>query len=154
MNIDKITDKLKKIKSPKKEKCSHWNNHLNSLVSFVRGDRLDFDHILCVEMNTYWFPSPTPHFFTVSWIWGPALKTTLLLRSLLQVDLILLLGVLLICQGTFNFKESNMLFSSFVCCFSRALCSLWVPGKQEWTELHAALRTEVMRWDTYVDSFQ
>ena len=32
------------------------------------------------------------------------------------------------CQGTFNFKESNMLhFSSFVCHFSRILCSLSVP---------------------------
>ena len=47
-------------------------------------------------------------------------------------------------QGTFNFKESNRLFSSFVCCFSRALCSLSVPGKQERAELHAVLRTEVM----------
>ena len=33
-----------------------------------------------------------------------------------------------ICQGMFNFKESNMLhFSSFVCHFSRILCSLSVP---------------------------
>ena len=32
------------------------------------------------------------------------------------------------CQGMFNFKESNMLhFSSFVCHFSRILCSLSVP---------------------------
>ena len=31
-------------------------------------------------------------------------------------------------SGTFNFKESNMLhFSSFVCHFSRILCSLSVP---------------------------
>ena len=47
------------------------------------------------------------------------------------------------CQGTFNFKGSNM-FSSFVCHFSRTLCSLLGPGKQEWAELHAVLRTEVM----------
>ena len=39
------------------------------------------------------------------------------------------------CPGTFNFKGSNM-FSSFVCCFSRTLCSLSGPGKQEWAELH------------------
>ena len=38
-----------------------------------------------------------------------------------------------------------MLFSSFVCCFSRGLCSLSVPGKQEGAELHAVLRTAVMR---------
>ena len=36
---------------------------------------------------------------------------------------------LIFCQGTFNFKGSNM-FSSFVCHFSRTLCSLSVPGKQ------------------------
>ena len=37
-----------------------------------------------------------------------------------------------------------MLFPPFVCCFSRALCSLSVPGKQERAELHTVLRTEVM----------
>ena len=36
--------------------------------------------------------------------------------------------VIWIVQGTFKFKESNMLhFSSFVCYFSRILCSLSVP---------------------------
>lgn len=37
-----------------------------------------------------------------------------------------------------------MLFPPFVCCFSRAFCSLSVPGKQERAELHTVLRTEVM----------
>ena len=43
----------------------------------------------------------------------------------------LLLGrkVMTNCQGTFNFKGSNMFF--FVGCFSRTLYSLSVPGKQE-----------------------
>ena len=58
------------------------------------------------------------------------------------------------CQGTFNFRGSNMLFSSFVCCFSRTLYSLSVPGKQEKAELNAVLRTEVMRRGTCLDSFQ
>ena len=35
--------------------------------------------------------------------------------------------------------------SSFVCCFSRTLYSLSVPGKQERAELHTAVRTEIMR---------
>ena len=58
------------------------------------------------------------------------------------------------CRGTFSFKGSNMLFLSFVCCFSRILYSLSVPGKQEWEELHAVLRTEIMREGTCLDSFQ
>lgn len=62
------------------------------------------------------------------------------------------------CQGTFNFKGSNMLFSSFVCHFSRTLYSLSVPGKQERSELHAVLRTEIMRrapaWIPFSDSLQ
>ena len=58
------------------------------------------------------------------------------------------------CQGTFNFKGSNMLFSSFVCHFSRTLYSFSVPGKQEWAELHAVLRTEIMRKGTCLDSLQ
>ena len=57
------------------------------------------------------------------------------------------------CQGSFNFKGSNM-FSSFVCRFSRTLCSLSVPRKQEWAELHAVLRTEIMGKDTCLDSLQ
>ena len=57
------------------------------------------------------------------------------------------------CQGTFNFKGSSM-FSSFVCHFSRTLCSLSVPGKQEWAELHAVLKTEIMRRGTCLASFQ
>ena len=44
--------------------------------------------------------------------------------------------------------------SSFVCCFSRTLYSLSVPGKQEWAELHAVLRTEIMRKRTCLDSLQ
>ena len=43
---------------------------------------------------------------------------------------------------------------SFVCCFSRTLYSLSVPGKQEQGELHTILRTEIMRKGTYLDSFQ
>ena len=55
------------------------------------------------------------------------------------------------CQGTFNFKGSNM-FSFFACCFSRILCSLSVPGKQERAELHAVVRTEIMGKGTCLDS--
>ena len=58
------------------------------------------------------------------------------------------------CQGTFNFKGSTMLFSSFMCHFSRTLYSLSVPGKQERADLHAVLRTEIMRKGTCLDSFQ
>ena len=47
-----------------------------------------------------------------------------------------------------------MLFSSFVCHFSRTLYSLSVPGKQERADLHAVLRTEIMRKGTCLDSFQ
>ena len=47
-----------------------------------------------------------------------------------------------------------MLFSSFVCHFSRTLYSLSVPGKQEWAELHTLLRTEIMKKGTCLDSFQ
>ena len=57
------------------------------------------------------------------------------------------------CQGTFNFKGSNM-FSSFVCHFSRTLCSLSVPGKQKQAELHTFLRTEIMGKSTCFDSLQ
>ena len=46
------------------------------------------------------------------------------------------------------------MFSSFVCRFSRTLCSLSVPGKQEWAELHAVLRTEIMGKSTCLDSLQ
>ena len=41
-----------------------------------------------------------------------------------------------------------------MCCFSRALYSLSVPGKQEPAELRAVLRTEIMRKSTCLDSFQ
>ena len=58
------------------------------------------------------------------------------------------------CWGTFSFKGSKMLFFSFVCCFSRILYSLSVPGKQERAEWHAVLRTEIMREGTCLDSFQ
>ena len=44
--------------------------------------------------------------------------------------------------------------SSFVCCFSRTLYSLSVPGKHERAELRAALRTEIMRRGACLDSFQ
>ena len=44
--------------------------------------------------------------------------------------------------------------SSFVCCFSRTLYSLSVPGKHKRAELHAALRTEIMRRGACLDSFQ
>ena len=58
------------------------------------------------------------------------------------------------CQGMFNFKGSNMSFSSFVCRFSRTLYSLSVSGKQERAELHTVLRTEIVRKGTCLDSFQ
>ena len=45
------------------------------------------------------------------------------------------------CQGTFNFKGSNMLYFLPLCAISQRLCSLSVPGKQEGAELHAVLRT-------------
>ena len=54
-------------------------------------------------------------------------------------------------QGMFNFNGSNMFF--FVL-FSRTLYSLSVPGKQEQAELHAVLRTEIMRKGTCLDYFQ
>ena len=54
---------------------------------------------------------------------------------------------------TFSFKGSNM-FSSFVCRFSRTLCSLSVPGKQERAELNAVLRTEITGKSTCLDSLQ
>ena len=45
----------------------------------------------------------------------------------------------IICQGTFSFKESNMLhFSSFVCHFSRILCSLLVPIPGTSTAAHSS----------------
>ena len=44
--------------------------------------------------------------------------------------------------------------SYFVCCFSRTLYFLSVPGKQEQAELHAVLRTEIMRRGTCLNSFQ
>ena len=47
-----------------------------------------------------------------------------------------------------------MLFFSFVCCFSRILYFLSVPGKQEQAELHAVLRTEIMREGTCLDCLQ
>ena len=62
-------------------------------------------------------------------------------------------SVFVTCQGTFDFKGPNM-FSSFVCHFSRTLCSLLGPGKQEWAELHAVLRTEIMGKGTCLDSLQ
>ena len=46
-----------------------------------------------------------------------------------------------------------MLFS-FVCHFSRILCSLSVPRRREWAELYAVLRTEIMREGTCWDSLQ
>ena len=58
------------------------------------------------------------------------------------------------CWGTFSFKGSKMLFFSFVCCFSRILYSLSVPGKQERAEWLAVLKTEIMREGTCLDSFQ
>ena len=72
----------------------------------------------------------------------------------LQYDwMIKLLDLLDQCQGAFSFKGSNM-FSSFVCRFSRILCSLLVPGKQERAELHVVLGTETMRRGTCLDSLQ
>ena len=47
-----------------------------------------------------------------------------------------------------------MLFSSFVCHFSRTLYSLSVPGKEERAELHAVLRTEIVRKSTCLDPLQ
>ena len=66
---------------------------------------------------------------------------------------VLLISAIVSCQVMFNFQGSNM-FSSFVCCFSRTLCSLSVPGKQERVELHAVLRTEIMGKGTCLDSLQ
>ena len=69
-----------------------------------------------------------------------------------------MLKIIALCQGTFNFKGFNILLSSFVCRFSRTLYSLSVPGKQERSELHAVLRTEIMRrapaWIPFRDSLQ
>ena len=46
-----------------------------------------------------------------------------------------------------------MIFSSFVCWFSRTLFFI-SSGKQEWAELHTVLRTEVMRKSICLDSLQ
>ena len=46
------------------------------------------------------------------------------------------------------------MFSSFVCHFSRTLCSLSVPEKQERAELHTVLRTEITEKNTCLDSLQ
>ena len=46
------------------------------------------------------------------------------------------------------------MFSSFVCHFSRTLCSLSVPGKQDQEELHAVLSTEIMTKGTCLGSLQ
>ena len=77
------------------------------------------------------------HIHILSWFWSN-----------------LMLKIIALCQGTFNFKGSNMLFSSFVCRFSRTLYSLSVSGKQERAELHTVLRTEIVRKGTCLDSFQ
>ena len=57
------------------------------------------------------------------------------------------------CQGTFNFKGSNMLFSSFVGHFSRTLYSLSVLGKRA-----SRAASSSQDWDhekgTCLDSFQ
>ena len=99
-----------------------------------------------VSPNSHWLPGHLPFHQDedpLGWpqVWGPRRANT---------------GFIPLphCQGTFNFKGSNMLFSSFVCSFFRTLYSLSVPGKQEWAELHALLRTEIMREGTCLDSFQ
>ena len=48
---------------------------------------------------------------------------------------------ILSCQGTFNFKGSNMLHFLSLCAICQGLCSLSVPGIQERVELYAILRT-------------
>ena len=45
-------------------------------------------------------------------------------------------------------------YSLLLCAVSQGLYSLSVPGKLEWAELHAVLRTEIMRKGTCLDSFQ
>ena len=58
----------------------------------------------------------------------------------------------LACRGRSTLRDP--ICSSFVCCFSSTLYSLLVPGKQERAELHAVLRTEIMRKGTCLDSLQ
>ena len=58
------------------------------------------------------------------------------------------------CQGTFNFKGSNMLHFLSLCAVSQGLCSLPVPGIQDRAALHAVLRTEIMGKTTCLDSLQ
>ena len=57
------------------------------------------------------------------------------------------------CQGTFSFKGSNVLFSSFVCCFSRTLYFLSVPGKsraarssQDWETAWIHFSDSSLQW--------
>ena len=52
-----------------------------------------------------------------------------------------------------TFRERLILRNPICLCFSKALYSLSVPGKQEQAELHAVLRTEVMRRSAPVDFF-
>ena len=57
-----------------------------------------------------------------------------------------------ICQGTFNFKGSNVLLFSFVCHLSRILYSLSVPGNRS-EQSCTQFRTEMMRKGICIDSF-
>ena len=95
-----------------------------------------------------WFDS-SPLFFLMS------LATALSILFIFSKNqiLVLLIFATVSCQGTFNFKGSNM-FPSFVCRFSRTLCSLPAPGKQEQAEPHSVLRTEIMGKGTCLDSLQ
>ena len=56
----------------------------------------------------------------------------------------------LICQGTFNFKESYMLFSVSQGPF---VPYQFLENRNEQACTHLS-GLEVMRWNTYVDSFQ
>ena len=98
------------------------------------------------------------HFWMLSFKPAFSLSTFSFIRKIFSSSSLstirVMLSAYLSVRGMFNFKGSNMLFSPFVCCFSRTLCSLSVPGKQERAELHAVLRTEIMGKSTCLDSLQ
>ena len=52
--------------------------------------------------------------------------------------------------------RDRLILRNPLCCFLflKCLLSLSAPEKQERAELQAVLRTEVMRWNIYMDSFQ
>ena len=93
-----------------------------------------FSSILMAEAEATWCPG-----WECYYCYG---KKKLVQISSIVVDCILwAYSAILSCQGTFNFKGSNMLHFLSLCAICQGLCSLSVPGIQERVELYAILRT-------------